>query len=118
AILAAIAVPAFGSIREKANVSADTGNARTIYSLIATELASDNLTYQNDTTTKISGLVLKNTSDKSIASLIEPTPNVKTYQNYEFAAKIDDGNIQIYVVDSSGKNAKAVYPAVTDKYSR
>ncbi len=44
AILAAIAVPAFGKIREKANVSSDVANARTIYSLVATELASDNLT--------------------------------------------------------------------------
>lgn len=44
AILAAIAVPAFGQIRQKANASADLANARSIFSVVATQITSDEIT--------------------------------------------------------------------------
>ena len=101
AILAAIAAPAFGQIRQKANVSADLANARTIYSLVATELANDNI----DSTLGVTGtetktytpalIVTENLKDsKSIAPKIDPIPSVKTYQRANFAITIDDGNIK------------------------
>lgn len=43
AILAAIAVPAFGQIRQKANASADLANARTIFSVVATQITGDEI---------------------------------------------------------------------------
>lgn len=43
AILAAIAVPAFGQIRQKANESADLANARTMFSVVSTAIASDEI---------------------------------------------------------------------------
>lgn len=125
AILAAIAVPAFGQIREKANVSSDIANARTIYSIVATELASDNA--NTDTTlTIITSETLNNNT--SIASKIDPAPKVKTYQNTNFAYTITDGKIQIYIVgdgvsaSTSGvttvdnKPVIKVYPSSTGKY--
>ena len=119
AILAAIAVPAFGKIREKSNVSADVANARTIYSLVATELASDNL----DSTKDVTPL----STEQVVSSQIEPEPKVKTYQDYEFAYQITDGQIQIWVVPEvstltagnpfdTSKSFK-VYPNATGKYS-
>ena len=108
AILAAIAVPAFGQIREKANVSADLGNARTIYSLVATELANDTI----DISTAKTSETLSNLGVK-----IEPTPIVKTYQGYEFVVDITvDGDIQVNV--KKGEAIEKVYPATTNKYNK
>ena len=119
AILAAIAVPAFGKIREKSNISADVANARTIYSLVATELASDVLSSTTDVT-PLSG-------ETVVSQQIEPQPKVKTYQNYEFAYEITDGAIQIWVVPESSTSKASdkfdtskshkVYPEVSGKYS-
>ena len=122
AILAAIAVPAFGQIRTKANVSADLGNARTIYSLVATELASANVKSTLPVTS------LTNNELASVAKQIEPAPVVKAYQNHEFAVEITDGSIQIWAIEKStsareGEDSIAptvkgykVYPVGQDKY--
>ncbi len=121
AILAAIAVPAFGQIREKANVSSDIANARTIYSLVATELASDKLKSTMDVTPL--------STEMLISEQIEPTPVVKTYQNYEYAYQITDGAIQIWVVEKTDSTREGdsqtpslaseykVYPEATGKYA-
>lgn len=125
AILAAIAVPAFGQIRTKANVSADLGNARTIYSLVTTEIASDNIQIPatgivTTTLDKIAG----NTSGTTvnIESQIEPKPIVKTYQNFVYYVSIDsNGNVQISVgkENQSGDSTKGfgIYPNATGKYN-
>ena len=124
AILAAIAVPAFGKIRTKANVSADLGNARTIYSLVTTEIASDNIAIPTTgvyTTTldQIAGNTNGNTVD--IESQIEPKPVVKTYQNYKYYVSIDsNGNVQVSVgANDQSKQVKGfgVYPNATGKYA-
>ncbi|HAX72926.1 MAG TPA: hypothetical protein DCY20_05330 [Firmicutes bacterium] len=119
AILAAIAVPAFGSIREKANVSADLGNARSIYSIVSSELASDNITlptartaYKADKVGEESGINITGTN-----GLMHPAPTVKTYQGYDFYVVLDaDGNIQINVGKGTDVGYK-VYPDTTGKYA-
>ncbi|MFQ7057513.1 prepilin-type N-terminal cleavage/methylation domain-containing protein [Turicibacter sanguinis] len=120
AILAAIAVPAFGKIREKANVSADLGNARTIYSLVATELASDGIQYGDGTNTVNDSLeAVGDTVTADIKSQIEPAPIVKTYQKAEFVVTIDaSGSIQVSVLGgSAGTTQIGVYPKAEGKYA-
>ena len=120
AILAAIAVPAFGQIRQKANVSADLGNARTIYSLVATELASDAIQYGDGTNTVNDSLdTVGDTVTADIESKIEPKPVVKTYQNAKFVVTIDsNGAIQVSVLGgSAGDKAIGVYPEAEGKYA-
>ena len=108
AILAAIAVPAFGQIREKANVSADTANARTIYSLVATEIANDNIDIS---------VAKTNATLKSLGVSIEPSPIVKTYQGYDFVVDITvDGDIQVKVL--KGSTDYKVYPQAEEKYAK
>ena len=125
AILAAIAVPAFGKIRTKANVSADLGNARTIYSLVATELASDNIQYgtgiQNVSLECVGNVTCTTANSNPIGSVnikaqIDPAPTVKTYQGANFVVTITaDGSIQVNV-KLSDNSIKQVYPTATGKY--
>lgn len=115
AILAVIAVPAFGKIREKANVSADLGNARTIYSLVATELASDTIQYANG----IENQELDNVGGVNIKSKIDPAPQVKTYQKAEYVVSIDeDGNIQVSITGGTADGTIGVYPKSEGKYAK
>lgn len=123
AILAAIAVPAFGQIRQKANVSADLGNARTIYSLVATEIASDNIKIPTATekqaTYKISELPSNITAGGkiNIGAAIDPSPKVKTYQGYDFYVTIDsNAKVQINV-SKDGETGFGIYPTPTGRYN-
>lgn len=96
AILAAIAVPAFGQIRQKANASADLGNARTIYSLVATEIANDAIGIPTSGDTYYPLTSVGTGNSKNIQSQIEPEPKVKAVQNAYFIVKLDvDGDIEI-----------------------
>lgn len=123
AILAAIAVPAFGQIRQKANVSADLGNARTIYSLVATEIASDNIKIptaaEGQGTYKISDLPSNVTGKNKIdiEEAIDPSPKVKTYQGYDFYVTIDsNAKVQINV-SKDGQSGFGIYPTPTGRYN-
>ena len=141
AILAAIAVPAFGQIRQKSNVSADLGNARTIYSVVTAGIADETiivpeasvtagkwykLTQVGEDSTK-SGY---NLTDNEIAGVSTP----KAYQGTDFYVHMDfDGNIKIAVSStdlSTGTGATTpevsevrdsvfqyVYPAPTGRYN-
>lgn len=121
AILAAIAVPAFGQIRQKANVSSDLGNARTIYSLVATELASGNIDDNITDITVLGDIELLDGTE--FDTKIEPTPVVKTYQKASFAITITDGNVQVYALDGDAaddgaaeNDAVKIYPEASGKY--
>ncbi|WP_195944444.1 prepilin-type N-terminal cleavage/methylation domain-containing protein [Turicibacter sanguinis] len=88
AILAAIAVPAFGQIRQKANTSADLANARTIYSLVATEIAEGGLDLpgqadEDSAEENVYYYTLEGTGIK-----IEPAPIVKSKQNASFVVSV------------------------------
>lgn len=112
AILAAIAVPAFGQIRQKANVSADMGNARTIYSVVAAEVADESIilpagevdTYYALDSIGVGIAGTGSTPEKPVyaqapldvnTKLGQLTP-VKAYQNYSlFVGLNENGDIQI-----------------------
>lgn len=110
AILAAIAVPAFGQIRQKANVSTDIGNARTIYSVVAAEIADEQVILP-DTDTDVTDpedagqtYALDSIgSNKEISSTLLPNiSDPKAYQQHDFAVWLDsEGNIEIYVVETA-----------------
>lgn len=117
AILAAIAVPAFGQIRQKANASADLANARSIFSVVATEIASDNITLP---TTKENikyyplDHVGNQTTTVSVLTLMQSTAlPVKQVQDMEFVVSLDkDGDIAIgYATDSTFTGATTTKPA-------
>ena len=114
AILAAIAVPVFGQIRQKANVSADLGNARTIYSLVSTEIASDNIKLPSSATPYELDSVGAGTAIGSgkvnIESQIEPEPVVKAVQGAEFIVKLDgNGNIIVgYATVTTGNDNNTI----------
>lgn len=118
AILAAIAVPAFGQIRQKANVSADLANARTIFSVVSTEIASDNIGLPafggNDNKTEtIEYYELSEigTTSTSIVSSLSET-EIKQYPDAIFIVSLDsNGDIAVgYTTESSSEAvAKANY---------
>ncbi|MEF2890582.1 MAG: prepilin-type N-terminal cleavage/methylation domain-containing protein [Turicibacter sanguinis] len=102
AILAAIAVPAFGQIRQKANASADLANARTMFSVVSTEVANDGITLPAFTgttgTTKyydITAIGEQSTGKFDVTSQMTETA-VKQYPNAKFVVSLDsDGDIAI-----------------------
>lgn len=102
AILAAIAVPAFGGISQKAKTNADLSNARTIYSVVTAGVAegeiSETVVFQNAAQLKNYGL----------AETPKPSSSDK-----EFFYSVTDGNVKIYISNSSATSATAadqVYP--------
>lgn len=132
AILAAIAVPAFGQIREKANVSTDIGNARTIYSVVAAEVADEKVTLpayaakggsgadkdedkgRTYLLNSIGELANTNISQNLLPNISKP----KAYQQHQFMVWLDShGNIEIYVSpaattadDGKPSNSYQIYP--------
>lgn len=109
AILAAIAVPAFGQIRQNANASADLANARTMFSVVSTEVASDNITLPaftgTDASTKyydITAIGEQATGKFNVTSQMTET-KVKQYPNAKFVVSLDsDGDIAIgYTTDTA-----------------
>lgn len=125
AILAAIAVPAFGKIREKANVSSDVANARTIYSLVATEIANDKIQLPTGEGEVTYWLGKVGTNNTNIRTMIDPAPQVKAYQDHVFVVTLDkDGTIQIDIAAKEAEDtatppivSQKVYPTTTNKYS-
>lgn len=135
AILAAIAVPAFGQIRQKSNVSADLGNARTIYSVVTAGIADESIVVPSTSTVYPLNGVGEDAStsgydltDTEIAGISTP----KAYQGTEFFVRIDfDGNIEILVAsdqpdndvastdvsEETGSVVQFVYPAPTGRYN-
>ena len=118
AILAAIAVPAFGEIRQDANVSADTGNARTIYSVVTAGIADESITVPATATWyTLDSIGNTDLTDTEIAGMADP----KAYQGTEFFVNIDfDGNIKVAVAkakDSIDSEMEEVYPNPTGRYA-
>lgn len=114
AILAAIAVPAFGQIREKANVSTDIGNARTIYSVVAAEVADEQVKLPSasmtgdtvDPVDKGHTYLLNSIGQQGNTNISQNLlPNIskpKAYQQHQFMVWLDShGNIEIYVVPTT-----------------
>lgn len=120
AILAAIAVPAFGKIRGKANVSADIGNARTIYSVTTTLVADE--TIKLPTAKQYYELSSVGTGDMNlttgeIAGISKP----KTYQDHKFVLTLDqNGTLEVGIVPStataSDNNFIEIYPDPAGRY--
>ena len=103
AILAAIAIPQFSNIRRKANVNTDVSNARTISSIIATEIVEEN--------------ILPDVSQTDITNFsgnLNPVPTPKAYKNATFQYSVSNGNVTIYVKDASGSTQ--IYPKKANDY--
>ena len=124
AILAAIAVPAFGKIRQNANESADLANARTIFSVVSTEIASETITLPpfNEKTESIEYYDLtavgetaadaEADEDGSIPGAFNvkkqvTEATVKQYPNAKFIVSLDS-NGDIAVGYTTAENADAV----------
>lgn len=136
AILAAIAVPAFGQIRQKANVSTDMGNARTIYSVVAAEVADESIllpTGENFTYYALNSVGRETKEGNtvvhppvSVVSKLGQTTTVKAYQGYSFFVGLNkNGDIQIVAAEtladaqaSTADKAYNVYPAASGRYSK
>ena len=117
AILAAIAVPAFGKIRQNANESADLANARTIFSVVSTEIANESITLPAFDATKNESIKYYNLeavgegTAVSIKSDLSET-SVKQYPNYKFVVSLDsNGDIAVGIAsaEASGGTAPANY---------
>ena len=112
AILAAIAVPAFGQIRQKANASADLANARTIFSLVATEITSDTITLPplNSGKSATKYYALESVGEGSGIDLSDDLSesSVKQIPNGQFIVSLDtEGDIAVgYAETAPTGNAK------------
>lgn len=102
AILAAIAVPAFGQIRQKANASADLANARTIFSMVATQITGDEiqlpaLDAKGDSTTKYYLTTAVGEGDSTAEVQMNSTDlTVKQIPNGMFIVSLDtEGDIAV-----------------------
>lgn len=104
AILAAIAIPKFGDIRNKANISADIATAKNIYTVINAEIQEKNSNkddYGDDEIKKIIG--------DDINSKLDSSSEFKVaVANGEVIVRIGDSQVYPKPVDPSGNNW---YPA-------
>ena len=118
AILAAIAVPAFGKIRQNANESADLANARTIFSVVSTEIAGENITLPAFDASKQESK--KYYTLQSIGETVQGQPkpisiiadlsetSVKQYPNYQFIVSLDsNGDIAVGIASAAPSSGAA-----------
>ena len=124
AILAAIALPKFGDVRKKANISADIANAKQIQSAVSVVIAEGSANLPGADT----GFVLDNEADttggtisdiesKAIEQLQGAIPTIKTGDNKgnKFYVKVtDEGAISIFVE----KDGVQIYPNGTGDYDQ
>ncbi len=91
AILATIALPRFGQIRENANVKADIANAKNIQTAIMTGIANGDITPNPDNTITINNTVLDG-----------PIPAIRAagHTGGTFTAKVDGDNVVHVDADS------------------
>lgn len=103
-ILAAIAVPRFGEVRNKANIKADIANAKTIANAATTLIAEEKLEVNKDYTVG---------SGSELDSYLQSVPKGKTgnQKGYKFTVDIEeDGGVTVYLGnDTTPKNVE-VYP--------
>lgn len=117
AILVAIAVPQFGKIRAKANVSSDMANAKSLYSAIAACVADETLLPTEGTDAEPVKI-----EDKDLVEYLGGQNNIpkpKAYQGSEFKYSITDGEIKVFVKttqeDAPNDGLIEIYPGVTSK---
>ena len=108
AILAAIAVPAFGEIRENSNKSSDLSNARTIYGLVAADVADGTIkaptTKTEITDSNGAGLGLTDVP-KVLGDYDEKDDSTSAGGNFSY--EVDDkGNIKVF----DNVTTKQLYP--------
>ena len=103
AILTAIAIPAFGNIREKANNTTELANARTIYSVITAKVAEGMTSQELATYSTPDDVTEKNVGAWGLTTI------PKTQEGGLFQFSIDkDGNVKIF--DEEGNE---LYPGST-----
>ena len=97
AVLAAIALPKFGDVRRKANISADIANAKQIQSAVALVIAEDKTS--TDTETFVWGADGAANSIKSEAYAQLQSANIKSKvdSTKSFVVKVVAGDIKVYV---------------------
>lgn len=97
AILAAIAIPKFGDIKNNANAKTDLANAKNIATAITSKVANGDASYDTGSDIALTA-VPTDLVDGSI------TPKVKPHTGFKY--KITSGNVEIYYEDGTTK----VYP--------
>lgn len=111
-ILAAIALPKFGEVRNNANIKADIANAKTIQSAVATAIVEDEIILP-ETSTRYE-LTAVGEDDENITDNIDGKVKAKSIQNGKFVVQLDeDGNVVIFVVPESSTDLTGgtqIYP--------
>ncbi len=119
AILAAVALPKFGDVRKKANISADIANAKTIQGAVTTLIADDkvattaNFTLDSTAETGEANITAE-TETKSFLQGALPTAKLKEAKGNPFIVDITDGVVTISVMVDKTKTE--VYPNGKDDY--
>ena len=102
AILAAVAIPKFGTIKGDANNKADVATAKTVATLVSQGLANDELTETNTAKEKISEISPKTGSTKvDITSKLDGKS--ETTSGNDFYVKITGGDVEVFDGDTTTK---------------
>lgn len=105
AILAAVAIPKFGAIRDNANSKADLATAKNIATVVSAELANGNIK-DNQGPVDPDGLTDSTGTAVKVTDQIDGGIAAKASSHTGFEVSINDGNIIVYYED--GKTI--VYP--------
>ncbi|MDU2895374.1 MAG: prepilin-type N-terminal cleavage/methylation domain-containing protein [Clostridium sp.] len=110
AILAAIAIPKFGTIKGDANQKTDIATAKNIATLVSNEIASDRIDATLSTATAINVLPKKGSTTGETINIKEQLDGKSTTSSGgEFYIKISGGNVQVYTAEAAAATDK-VYP--------
>lgn len=113
-IIAAIAVPKFGNVQEKAKIKADIASAKTIADVASALIADGKISYINSSGVDSYAPALVS-SDTNIKGQLQAVPEVKLTSGNNFVVDIDgSGNVIVYAnVDATVAQLTAgnqVYP--------
>ncbi len=103
AILAAIAVPAFGKVREKANETSDLANARIIYSVVTASIAEGTTPVPSNESDKTQMDVTEDKRSELISMGLTTIPKPRNGEKFQFEVN-SQGNVAILL------DGKQIYP--------
>ena len=95
AVLAAIAIPKFGTIKEDANKKADIATAKTVATLVSQGIANDKIALTNTAEEPIDEITPK-TGNTKVDITTDLDGKAQTKAGNEFYVKITDGNVEVF----------------------
>lgn len=108
AILAAIAIPKFGEVRESANYKADVATAKNIATVVAQQIADNNASIVKGTATDVTAVSTDPVGSKIDGGLKPKSKKAGTSTAFAYTVDATTGNI---IVKYSGTGGAQVYPA-------